>query len=115
MELPGRGKTMNDGDFWTTVADKYPGTEQAGGLKALKLAFLFAGVGVTSALVLTPILAVDHTSRVAFAPDAYDNIITGSIPTRNSGKTYTIRKSVLQDTPDSICIIQPNGHKTGDC
>lgn len=115
MELPAGGKTMNDGDFWTTVADKYPGTEQAGRLKTLKLAFLFAGVGVTSALVLTPILAVDNTSRVAFAPDGYDNIITGSIPARNSGKTYTIRKSVLQDTPDSICIIQRNGLKTGDC
>ncbi len=106
---------MRDGDFWTTVADKYPEEGRSNRLSALKLAVLFAGVGVLSALILTPILAVGPETRVAYAPDAYDNIITGSIPAQRSGRTYTIRKSVLQDAPNSICIIHANGIKTGDC
>jgi hypothetical protein len=106
---------MRDGDFWTTVADKYPENERSRHLSSMKVAVLFAGVGVLSALILTPILAVGHETRVAYAPDAYDNIITGSIPAQRSGRSYTIRKSVLQDAPNSICIIQPSGLKTGDC
>jgi hypothetical protein len=105
---------MRDGDFWTTVMDPYS-EEKTSRFSALKVALLFAGAGVLSALILTPILTVDGSTRMAFAPDAYDNIITGSIPAQRPGRAYTIRKSVLQDTPDSICIIQPNGLKTGDC
>ncbi|TDH34864.1 hypothetical protein E2A64_14065 [Pseudohoeflea suaedae] len=106
---------MHDADFWTTVTDKSPETGRFGRSSAVKAAMLFAGVGIVSALILTPILAKDVASRLAFHPGAYDNIITGSISGQKSGRSYTIRKSVLQDSPDSICIIQRNGFRTGDC
>ena len=106
---------MQDGDFWTTVTEKSPETGRFGRSSVFKAAALFAGAGIMSALILTPILARDAPSRVAFQPGDYDNIMTGSIPGQNAGRSYTIRKSVLQNSPDSICIIQPNGLKTGDC
>ncbi|MBW3096477.1 hypothetical protein [Pseudohoeflea coraliihabitans] len=106
---------MQDGDFWTTAADNFPGRHAATGIGPLKLACLFAGAAVVSALLLTPILAVDQSARIAYAPDAYDSILTGSIPARQTHSTYTIRKSILQQRPDAICIIHPGGRTSGDC
>lgn len=106
---------MHDGDFWTTVAEKDVSDPGPNSLSAIKLALLFACAGVASALLLTPILAVDDHARVAYGPNDFDNIITGSIPKQSEGKIYTIRKSILQDRPDSICIIHPDGRRTGDC
>ena len=97
------------------MTDKSPKTGRFSRWSAFKAAVLFAAAGIMSALILTPILARDAPSRMAYQPGDYDNIITGSIPGQNSGRSYTIRKSVLQNSPDSICIIQPNGLKTGDC
>ena len=97
------------------MTEKTPETGRFGRSSAVKAAVLFAGAGIMSALILTPILARDAPTRMAYRSGDYNNIITGSIPGQNAGSSYTIRKSVLQNSPDSICIIQPNGLKTGDC
>jgi hypothetical protein len=49
---------------------------------------------------------------LASAPDL-DNITTGSIPQTENGKRYTIRRSVLQQEPGSVCIIQGYGADSG--
>lgn len=113
------GALMRDGDFWTTVMDKNSSGVNPNGFSAMKIALLFAGAAIFSATILTPILAVDNQARIAVAPGDFDQILTGSIPnqfrTQGTNKVYTIRKSVLQDMPDSVCIIHTNGHKSGDC
>jgi hypothetical protein len=49
----------------------------------------------------------------AIAPADFDTITTGSIPKSESGKRYTIRRSVLQDTPGSVCVVQGYGVGAG--
>jgi hypothetical protein len=41
-----------------------------------------------------------------------DAIETGSI---RSSQAYTVRKSVLQPTPQAVCIIYSDGKKNGEC
>ena len=50
---------------------------------------------------------------LANAPIDYDNISTGSIPANGSTKRYTVRRSVLQEMPGAVCIIDANGGKSG--
>ncbi len=37
--------------------------------------------------------------------------VTGSI----GANTYTVRRSVLQRSPDAVCIIRTDGGRSGDC
>lgn len=113
---------MASGNFWVAVMDGYGGSRGSRGIGPVRLAVLFAGAAIASAVILTPILAVNTPSaRVAYAPGDFDTIITGSIPGTqgiqgpSEKRTYTIRKSILQDTPDSICIIQSDGSSNGRC
>jgi hypothetical protein len=39
----------------------------------------------------------------------------GSIGQRSNPGAYTIRRSVLQPSPNAVCIIRGNGMRTGDC
>ena len=107
---------MDDGNFWQTVADKYGAAEHPGRLSSLKVALLFAGTAIASAVILTPILAVDSSpAKLALSTGAYDPITTGSISSSAGTRTYTIRRSILQPFPESVCIIQPNGSRSGEC
>ena len=83
------------------------------GIGALQIAVLFGSAAVAFALILTP-LVVSHTSRIALSPAGIDSMSTGSIGNQASG-TYTVRRSVLQSTPNSVCIIRQNGTRSGDC
>jgi hypothetical protein len=81
------------------------------GMGALRVALLFGSAMVAIALLLTPLL--DQRDSVAVNGAAgIDVMSTGSIGTKRS---YTIRRSVLQDSPASVCIIRSNGARSGDC
>jgi hypothetical protein len=41
-----------------------------------------------------------------------DLISTGSTP---RGNEYTVRKSVLQSSASSVCVIRSDGQSVGDC
>jgi hypothetical protein len=49
----------------------------------------------------------------ASVPTEFDNITTGSIPKTENGKRYTIRRSVLQESPGSVCVVQGYGSGAG--
>ncbi len=54
-------------------------------------------------------------SRSQSARDSFgglDAMSTGSIGHRD---TYTLRRSVLQPMPSSVCIIRNDGTRSGDC
>lgn len=113
---------MANDNFWIAVMDGYGSSKSSGQIGAVRLATMFAGAAIISAMILTPILAVAPPSaRVAYSPGDYDTITTGSIPSAQplqgfpQKRVYTIRKSVLQDNPDSICIIQSDGSSSGTC
>jgi hypothetical protein len=96
-------------DEWSSPAvEREPPLADFG---SLRLALLFGAGAVTLALLVAPLA---DRSRQEFARngDNLDRMSTGSISGRGN---YTIRKSVLQTSPNSVCIIRPNGSRSGDC
>jgi len=104
---------MRDEDFWKTVQEKdfTPAGDTRTG--ALNLALLFGTAVIALALVLTPVLSSKTDKRImANVPDEFDMISTGSIPSEG-GKRYTVRRSVLQEMPGAVCIIDDNRQGNG--
>nr|WP_298101877.1 hypothetical protein [uncultured Shinella sp.] len=104
---------MRDEDFWKAVQEKdyTPAGDTRTG--ALNLALLFGTAVIALALVLTPVLSAKSDKRMmANVPDEFDMISTGSIPSE-TGKRYTVRRSVLQEMPGAVCIIDDNGRGNG--
>lgn len=84
------------------------------GMGALRITLLFGSAAVAMALILTPLIE-NRTERIVQArPAGIDMMATGAIGQRGAG-SYTIRRSVLQPSPGSACIIRQNGLHTGDC
>ncbi len=83
------------------------------GMGILRITLLFGSAAVALALITAPFL--DSQTRAIGHDDlagGLDMTSTGSIGGRN---TYTVRRSVLQPTPSSVCIIRANGKSSGDC
>jgi hypothetical protein len=45
-------------------------------------------------------------------PLGIDNTVTGSVPVQG---IYTLHRSVLQNSPNAVCVIHFDGTRTGDC
>ena len=89
------------------------------GMGILRITLLFGSAAVALALIIAPI-ADQQTRNYASedrAPFGLDDMATGSISKSGSGptKVYTLHKSVLQASPESVCVIQTNGRRLGDC
>ncbi|MBY3239665.1 hypothetical protein HFO17_35070 [Rhizobium laguerreae] len=103
-----------DDDFWKAVREKERASSASRRTGALNIALLFGTAVVALTLILTPMLADSSKKSVfASAPADFDTITTGSIPKSESGKRYTIRRSVLQDTHGSVCVVQGYGVGAG--
>ncbi|RUV28075.1 MAG: hypothetical protein EOS23_31365 [Mesorhizobium sp.] len=102
------------------------------GMGILRITLLFGSAVVALALIATPLL--DSRTRLQTARDHFagglDGMSTGSIGSPgsvgstgsigNTGSighrgTYTLRRSVLQPLPSSVCVIRDNGKRSGDC
>jgi hypothetical protein len=96
------------------------------GMGILRITLLFGSAAVALTLIATPFL----DSRMRLQSDradfvgGLDRMSTGSIgSTRSIGSrgsighrdTYTLRRSVLQPLPSSVCVIRDNGKRSGDC
>jgi len=84
------------------------------GIGALRVTLLFGSAAVALALVLAPMLdnqVQDYLARTD--GPGIDTMATGTIGAKP--RTYTIRKSVLQTSPNSVCILRANGTRSGDC
>lgn len=104
---------MVDEDFWRTVQDKDLVTSQSRRTGVLNLSLLFGTAVIALTLILTPMLSSKSDKRMlANRPIDYDNITTGSIPS-GTGKRYTVRRSVLQEMPGAVCIIDADGTRSG--
>ena len=104
----------NSDDEWDTVERTQDSGLKEAGSGALRITLLFGSVAVAFALFLVPILnrndALSIGSRTA--GQNLDRMSTGSVSRDNA---YVVRKSVLQSSPNAICIIRANGGKSGDC
>ena len=85
------------------------------GMGILRVALLFGSAAVALALIATPFL--DNQTRPQSVRDGFagglDMTATGSIGHRTN--TYTVRRSVLQPLPSSICVIRNDGSRSGEC
>lgn len=105
---------MVDDDFWSTVQEKDLVTNQSRRTGVLNLSLLFGTAVIALTLILTPMLSSKNDRRImANTPVDYDNISTGSIPASGTTKRYTVRRSVLQEMPGAVCIIDADGRKSG--
>ncbi|OAP43513.1 hypothetical protein AU381_08975 [Sinorhizobium glycinis] len=105
---------MVDEDFWRTVQDKDLAASQSRRTGVLNLSLLFGTAVIALTLILTPMLSSKTDKRMlANTPIDYDNISTGSIPSGGAAKRYTVRRSVLQEMPGAVCIIDANGSRSG--
>lgn len=82
-------------------------------ISPVRVALLFGSAAIAFALMAVSFLGEGHGDEFADAAKAgVDSITTGSV---NTSKTYIIRKSVLQNSPNAVCVILPNGSSTGEC
>jgi lipopolysaccharide export LptBFGC system permease protein LptF len=82
---------------------------------SLRFALIFGAAAIALALFVTPFAERQAQSLIARSPAGLDTMATGSIGPAGNGGSYTIRRSVLQSSPQSVCIIRQNGARTGDC
>jgi hypothetical protein len=81
------------------------------GIGAVRVALLFGFVAIAFALMMVPI--ADKRSRDwSERAHGIDRVETGTVERREA---YTLRKSVLQASPASVCKIRGDGERSGDC
>jgi len=106
---------MRDDRDWAEIRPQNGSTMTEAGQGMLRITLLFGSLAIAIALFLTPLLdrgdPSDMTASVIY--NGLDRSATGTV--RTGGNQYTIRRSVLQNGPGSMCIIHSNGRKTGDC
>lgn len=106
---------MRDDRDWAEIRPQTGSTVTGAGQGMLRVTLLFGSLAVAIALFLTPLLdrntRSDMTASVVYG--GLDRTATGTV--RNGVNQYTIRRSVLQTNPSSMCIIHSNGIKSGDC
>lgn len=103
---------MTPEDDWSDFASGRDVQPAASGLGSLRTALLFGSGVIALALLIVPVIDRAGGQQFAEGPGQLDTMSTGSI---SRGGNYTIRRSVLQTNPNAVCIIRPNGMRTGDC
>ena len=105
---------MNLDRDWDSIRSERNFRIADAGMGVLRIALLFGSAAVALALIATPFL--DNQTRQQSARDGLagglDMTSTGAIGHRD---TYTLRRSVLQPLPSSICVIRNDGSRHGDC
>ena len=98
---------------WDSIRPERSFRAADAGMGILRITLLFGSAAVALALIATPFLESQTRSlaRNDF-PGGLDMTATGSVSHRD---TYTVRRSVLQQQPDSVCIIRSDGKSSGDC
>lgn len=99
-------------DEWSLITSLKNAGSGKDGSGALRIALLFGAFAVVLAVFLAP--AVEKKAESIAASSSLDTMTTGAI---NGGKSarYTIRRSILQDSPNAACIISGAGTRSGEC
>lgn len=104
---------MNNDEFWSSVYSGASKEKQSGGFSAIRVALLFGTAAAALALVVPPLadVASDDWNWFGAGP-GIDYTTTASVP---KSREYTVQRSVLQRSSDSVCIIDARGRRSGDC
>ena len=102
-------------DEWDLARNDRSSRFSNAGMGAVRVALLFGSAAIALALIAVPMLDGEprsYSAQSGTLPEGVDPVSTGSI---GYGGRYTLRKSVLQPSPDSVCVIRDNGMRSGDC
>ena len=100
-------------DDWDSIRREGPFRAADAGMGMLRLALLFGSAVVALAMIAVPLLDNGREFHARDnSPFGLDMTTTGSI---SRGNSYTVRRSVLQSSPDAVCIIRADGRRSGDC
>lgn len=101
---------MDPEEQWSAARGESARMFGIAGMGILRITLLFGSAAVALALIIAPI--AESQTRTQISDSGLDRMTTGSV----SGKgSYTIRRSVLQNSPTAICVIRDNGSRSGDC
>ena len=83
----------------------------------VRCVLLFGSAVLALTLVIVPVLSEKANKQTAQSlfPAGVDMMSTGSIARGNADKAYIERKSLLQSSPEAICVIARDGSQQGDC
>lgn len=103
---------FDDGDWLNEPANGKPVFNFGNGV--LRGTMLFGVLAVALGLFVAPLLdrATNGTQSATLRANGIDYTTTASTP---STRTYTKRRSILQESPSSVCIITADGRYTGEC
>ena len=105
---------MSLDDDWDAIRPQRRPRAINAGMGLLRIALLFGSAAVALALIVVPLLD-NEDSRTQIARDGFIGIDTTTTGSIGRSATYTIRRSVLQASPDSVCLIRADGRRSGDC
>lgn len=109
------GAMMDSQADWQAIRGDRGAFLGIAGVGILRATLLFGFAAIGLALILAPI-ADNQTRLLTQGVIGVDRMSTGSVSRRAAtGNDYTIRRSVLQETPSAICIIRANGSRSGNC
>ena len=97
---------------WDSIRPDRSSRAAVAGMGILRITLLFGSAAVALALIAVPLLDNQTRSQASRDAGGLDTISTGSI---NQRATYTLRRSVLQPSPSSVCVIRADGRRSGDC
>jgi len=106
---------MVHNDEWDLVRQSARPRFGNAGMGLIRISLLFGSAAVALALIAAPMLEKiggSENAALARASLGVDTMSTGAIA---NGRAYTVRRSVLQPSPNSTCIIRQNGTRIGDC
>lgn len=84
----------------------------------VRFVLLFGSAILALTLVIVPILSQKANKQTAQSlfPAGVDMMSTGSVNrTPAQGNSYVERKSLLQSSPQAVCMITRDGSHQGDC
>ena len=91
------------------------GTLLNAGTGLLRITLLFGSAAIALALIIAPLADRGSQAVVDYSRGrSIDEMATGSIK-KADPTTYTVRRSILQRSPDSACILRSDGSTSGDC
>ena len=106
---------MSDADNeWDLIREDRNDALGETGYGALRLTLLFGSAAIAFALFLVPIMSrgSDSVFGTRFSSQNLDTMTTASV---GASGQYVIRRSVLQQSPQSVCVIRQDGRQSGDC
>ncbi|MBO6640098.1 MAG: hypothetical protein JJ920_19540 [Roseitalea sp.] len=105
---------MHDDNQWYAPIEPKQSATLDWGNNLLRATLLFGVLAVAVGMFAAPYLQ-NSSARLAAdrSQPGIDFMTTAS--TRQQRSTYTMRRSVLQNSPNAVCIIHANGIRSGDC